>query len=377
MSQSVSVFFHELWRGYRLTFTAIISDRAALSIMIGAVVLYSFFYPLAYQEQVASQQAVYIVDLDNSGLSRELSRDLMGLRAINISAIVGEERLAIEALRRLEIQAYVVIDKDFERNIYSAVVADIALFSNAAWLSRSSGILNSIANAITHFAQEAASKQASFSGLRARPPLQIVERPLFNTREGYASSVVTGVAGLIVQQTLLIGLALLAGTRREIYGRLYLSKGAFCGIATAAVCLGQLSLFYYWGFMFWYQDYPQHGDVLSLLLVSIVYIASIVAMGLLLASFFRTRERALQLIIVTSLPVFFLSNLSWPAETSPDWLVLLAQSLPSTSGINGLVKISQMGASFQEVKQEMMVLCLLTLAYGGLAYRRYCWHVKR
>lgn len=358
----------DFFRAYGLTFKAIASDRAALSIMIGAVILYSFFYPLAYQEQVASQQAVVIVDLDNSSLSRELSRDLMALRAIRVEAVVDDEQQAVDALKRLDIQAYVVIGKNFERDIYSAVAAEIALFANAAWLSRSSGILNGMAEAITHFAQQAAIKQASFSGLSAAPPLEIVARPLFNTREGYASSVVTGVAELIVQQTLLIGLALLAGTRREIYGRLQLSSSYFSGIATAAISLGLLNLFYYWGFMFWYQDYPQYGGLLNLLVASLFYIAAIVAFGLLLASFFRTRERALQLIIVTSLPVFFLSNLSWPVEASPAWLVLLAQSIPSTSGINLLVKISQMGASLQEVQQELWVLFALTLVYVGLAY---------
>lgn len=368
--------FRQLWLGFNYCFKAIFADRAALSIMIGAVVLYSFFYPLAYQQQVAKQQAITIVDLDNSSLSRELSRNIMSLQAVKVTNIVNQEHYAIAALEQMQIQAYVVIDAHFEADIYSAKPANIALFANAAWLSRSSGILNGIADAITHFAQQAALKQASFSAVAAKPALEVVARPLYNTREGYASSVVTGVAELIVQQTLLIGLALLAGTRRELYGRLRFNGATFVGVALAASSLAMLNLLYYWGFMFWYQDYPQHGRLLNLLLASWLYAVAIAALGLLLASLFRTRERALQLIIVTSLPVFFLSNLSWPVETSPKFLVLLAQTIPSTVGINLLVKISQMGASLGEVKTELFTLLGHSVLYGSLAYWRYCLQPK-
>ena len=66
------------------TFHAIFTDKAAISVMLGAVALYSFFYPLGYQEQVAANQPIYIVDHDHSALSRELIRDIQSLRAVKV-----------------------------------------------------------------------------------------------------------------------------------------------------------------------------------------------------------------------------------------------------------------------------------------------------
>ena len=61
------------------TLRAVFSDRYAVVTLIGAVVLYSFFYPVAYRHQVASQYPVLVVDLDHSAMSRALVRNVAGL----------------------------------------------------------------------------------------------------------------------------------------------------------------------------------------------------------------------------------------------------------------------------------------------------------
>src|SRR5690554_2987140 len=262
MSAKSSLNVDTFWGAFLTTFHAIFTDRAVLGVMIGAVVLYSFFYPLGYQEQVAANQPIYIVDHDRSTLSRDLTRKIQALRAVQVEAVVSNASEAIEAVRSMKIQGYVEIPADFEQRIWQGTPADIALFANGASLGQASSVLSSLAGAITGFAQEIAVQQTKVTGAGVQPPL--VERPLYNTREGYGSFLVTSVAQLIIQQTLLIGLAVLAGTRRELYGRLFLKHRQILGIGTAAVCIGSVNMLYYLGFMFWYQDYPQHGTLINL-----------------------------------------------------------------------------------------------------------------
>ena len=273
------------WGAFITTFHAIFTDKAVVSVMLGAVVLYSFFYPLGYQEQVAANQPIYIVDHDRSALSRELIRDIQSLRAVKVQALVIDADEAVQAVRAMKIQGYVEIPADFEQSIWRGTPADIALFANGASLGQASSVLASLASAISGFAQEIAVRQAAFTGAGIRPPFELVQRPLFNTREGYGSFLVTGVAQLIIQQTLLIGLAVLAGTRRELYGRIYLTHKQIMGISAAAVSIGSVNMLYYLGFMFWYQDYPQHGSLGSVLTGSVLFISAVVAFGLFITSF--------------------------------------------------------------------------------------------
>ena len=46
-------------------------------------------------------------------------------------------------------------------------------------------------------------------------PLEVAEEPIFNVTGGYGNAVLPGVLILILQQTLLLGIGLAAGTARE------------------------------------------------------------------------------------------------------------------------------------------------------------------
>lgn len=353
------------------TFRAIAGDRAAMLVLVGAVVLYSFFYPAAYRHQVAVQLPLVVVDQDRSPMSRTLLRKLDAVRAVRLAGVVGSMEEARGMLERGDAEAVLLVPADFQRDILRGGQGRLALFGNGTLLGRASVAMQGAAQAITAFGQEVAVSQARFAGLPEPPPLRLVERPLFNTAEGYGSSVVPGVAALIVQQTLLVGVVVLAATRRERHGRLRFSRSGLCGIAAAFALIGMLGLLYFSGFAFWFQDYPRAGNLPGLLLAGALFIASVVGFALFFGSFFRTRERGFQLITVTSLPMFFLSNLSWPVEATPGLLLRIAQLLPSTPGINAMVKLNQMGARLPEVSAELANLAMLALLYGALAMWRY------
>ena len=353
------------------TIRAIVSDRVAMLVLVGAVVLYSFFYPLAYRHQVAMELPLVVVDQDHSPMSRNLLRKLDAVPAVHLVGVLGSMAEARGVVERGEAEAVLLVPADFERDILRGNQGRLALFGNGAVLGRASVVMQGAAMAITAFGQEVALSQAQFAGIPAGAPLQLVERPLFNTAEGYGSSIVPGVAALIVQQTLLVGVAVMAATRREQHGKLRLSRPGLGGIATAFMVIGMLSLLYFSGFVFWFQDYPRAGNLIGLMLAGALFIAAVVSFSLFFGSFFRTRERAFQLITITSLPLFFMSNLSWPVEATPELLVRIAQMLPSTPGINAMVKLNQMGARLPEISTELINLAMLTLLYGGLAIWRY------
>ncbi|MGC4029412.1 MAG: ABC transporter permease [Steroidobacteraceae bacterium] len=357
--------------GFRETLRAVFADRYAMVTLIGAVVLYSFFYPLAYRHQVASRYPVLIVDQDRSPMSRALVRKVDAVRAAHVAGAAMSMDEARQRIARGEAEGVLMMPAGFGRTILRGEPAELALFGSGAFLGRGAGVLQGLGDAATAFARDAAMAQARFAGVPAAPPLQVVMRPLFNTREGYGSAVVPGVAQLIVQQTLLIGMLVMAGTRRERVGRLAFSRPGLLGIAAAFALIGMCSLLYYNGLVMWLQDYPRGGNPAGLLFGGALYVAAVVAFALFAGSFFRTRERPFQLMTVTSLPLFFLSGLSWPAAAMPQPLVWLAKLIPSTPGINLMIKFNQMGASAAEAAPELANLAVLVLLYGALAVWRY------
>ena len=139
---------------------------------------------------------------------------------------------------------------------------------------------------------------------------------------------------------------------------------AFASVAFLNCC-------YFFGFVFWFQDYPRGGNFGGMLLLLVLFSLAEAAFGMLLGMLFRTRERGTQLMIATSMPVLFLAGLTWPVSSMPVVLQWLRWLLPSTAGIQGFVALNQMGASLYEIRHEVAGLLALLVACVALGWWRW------
>lgn len=353
------------------TWRAILSHRAAFSILILAVVAYGFYYPLAYQHQTAGQMPLAIVDLDHSALSRALAEDVAASHGVRLAAVTSNFAEAVERLERREIDAIVLIPAGLERGVLTGTASGgLAIYVNGAYLVRASGVGATLKSVLGGAVEEALAPRAKALGLQTLTPVEVVTRPMFNTREGYGSYAVTGVAILIVHQTLLFGIVMLAADRRgQLLGKV--STPVFFGVVCAFGVLGLASTLFYTGFVFWFQDYPRGGDFLGMLVATALYVPAAILLALLVGSFFDKPERSTQALVWMSAPLFFLSGLSWPHSAMPLPLAALAWTIPSTPGIQAMIKLNQMGARLDEVTPELGALAAQALVYGGFAYWRW------
>ena len=101
--------------------------------------------------------------------------------------------------------------------------------------------------------------------------------------------------------------------------------------------------------------------------MAIPFMLAVSFLAQLVGSFFKRAESAVILFIATSLPLFFLVGVSWPADAIPTTLRNLSRVFPSTSAIDGLVRINQMGATLNDVFTDWLSLWALACVYGALA----------
>ena len=174
---------------------------------------------------------VAVVDMDHSGTSRALESRLAALQQAEVAARPPSPAAALDQLRERRVSAIVVIPEGFERRILSGGQGVVVLYGNGAYLLRTSTALAGVGAALGTAGRAAAVDQAMALGAPAPPALAMIQRPLFNTREGYGATIFPGVAFLIIQQTLLMGLAMLAATMRERQGALSFSGRGLLGIA--------------------------------------------------------------------------------------------------------------------------------------------------
>ena len=97
------------------------------------------------------------------------------------------------------------------------------------------------------------------------------------------------------------------------------------------------------------------------------YLLSCIFLGIALSTLFRYRENSLLLLLFTSIPFLMLSGASIPKECMPEWLYAIGKVVPSSSGVDGFVRIQTMGATLSEVSVQWCTLWVLTAVYFGLA----------
>jgi ABC-2 type transport system permease protein len=67
------------------------------------------------------------------------------------------------------------------------------------------------------------------------------------------------------------------------------------------------------------------------------------------------------------LPFFFLAGFAWPTEAMPDAIRWLSMFVPSTSAIDGLVRVGQLGAPLSDVRGPFLTLSGFAVFYGCVA----------
>lgn len=359
-------FFAGLRDGFRAVFTT----RPALMILVLAGLLYGFYYPAAYRHQVATQLPIAVVDLGQNDFARQLTTRLASSERLHVAARLQDFEAARLMLQRREVDAIVLIPHAVARGVLSGTQPDaVAFYVNGAYLVRASAIGEALQEVLEGAIAQAMEAPAHALGIRAPVPVKVIGHPLFNTREGYGSYVVPGVAVLIVHQTLLMGIVLLSGIRRS-EGRRYRSTREILGTAAAYGAIGLFTAFFYFGFVFWFQDYPRGGPAFAMVLATLLFVSATVAFAMFVGSFFDRGERSAQVLAASSALIFFLSGLPWPFSSMPAPLAALAHLLPSTPGVQGLVKINQMHAAVSEVRPELWTLLALAALYGALAWWR-------
>jgi len=367
-------------QAFRWTLRSVLFDKGAIVPAVGGVVLYFLFYPLPYGPEGVRDVPVVVADYDASSLSRDIERGLDATQAVRVEGVTRSVEDAVPRLQSGEIGGIVVVPKDFHRDVLHGIPTGVTVMGNGGYIVVDGTVLETTAKVVVETAAPALAAQLVRSKVppaavmrltRAGPAL--VKQPLFNPVQGYASYVVPASMGLIVHQLLVIAMCIVIGTWTEAGrwaiatdGRL--SIGAFAGMLAGFSSLVFAALMFWTGFVFWYHDLPRAANLSGAVVFSALYAVAVAGVGIALGSWLGARERALQIIGGVSVPLLFLSGFAFPVESIARPLVWLSHLLPSTAGIQGFLKLNQMGATWRETWPQFGNLILLAVLYAGVAW---------
>jgi ABC-2 type transport system permease protein len=365
MSAILSAFRAELHR--------IVTLRPVFSVLILGVAIYTLFYPQPYLNEALRNIPVAIVDHDGTTASRELARRIDASADISLASVFADFPTAQREVFNRVVSGVVLIPKYFERDLLHGRASPIVVYADASYFliyQRVSGGVNAVAQALGSEIEAARLIGVGVDpriASAAAAPLRLTTVPLFNPQGGYATYVLPAAFILILQQTLLIGVGLL-GTIGERSAR---ENGAVLqvlfGKVLAYLLLEAMILPIYLLVLPYIYGLPRLGAIPPLVVLSVPFVISVAGLGMILAAIFRNPLSVQLATAALGLPLFFLAGFAWPAEAMPDWTRILALLVPSTSAIDGFVRVSQLGASLHDICGQLLTLSVLSAVYIGIA----------
>ncbi|MEA3503762.1 MAG: ABC transporter permease [Bacteroidota bacterium] len=355
----------------------IFSDAGAVLIVFFGIALYAGIYSLAYEKEIVNDIQVALVDLDNSNTSHKYTRMADATDEINITYEPTSIQEAKELFFNKKVHGIIVVDKDFEKDLLSGEQSHISVYCDASYFLLYKQVLTAsiyssqTLSAGVEIKHKLAKGQAESQALKSRDPLPSKTVTLHNPTNGYGSFVMPGLIIVILQQTLLVVLAMLGGTTHEkknFYINLPSNKtGAVTSYVlgrSAAYLLiylvnGVISLVWIYD---WF-DYPNKISFIEILPLYIPFILASTFLGISIACLFEKRVHSFMYLVFLSPIVLFLSGLSWPAEAMPSTLYGLAHILPSTYMVPGYLRMRTMGASLHDIAYELNGIYILMTIY--------------
>ena len=207
----------------------------------------------------------------------------------------------------------------------------------------------------------------------AADPMPLTAVPVFNPEAGYATYVLPAAFVLILQQMLLMGVALLAtlpgadpnegDTRR----RRLLPATIVAGKLLAYLALEAVILPVYLIVLPYLYGLPRLGGIVPILIFAVPFVLSVAGLGFVVAGIFRRPIRIALILAAFGLPLFMVAGFSWPREAIPPLIRQISLLVPSSSAIDGFVKLSQLGAPLSAANSELLTLCALAVFYNLIA----------
>lgn len=364
----------------------IFRDKGIMIFILFVPLAYPLLYSYVYTNEVVRDVPVAVVDESDSALSRELLRKMDASPDMKIAGYCNNMEEAREMVRRHEAYGIIRIPKSLTTDLAHGDQTTIGVYCDMSSMLYYKALILTATNVslevnkdikISRYIKGTTERQDEIN----KTPIDYDYVSLYNTQSGFAAFLIPPVLMLIIQQTLLLGIGMSMGNSRErhngsvipfhpwyknpvhiVIGKAlpYFMLYMVLGVYMFAVVTDMFTL-------------PQLGHYTTFIAFIVPYLLACIFLAMILSAFIYRREDSILLLVFLSVPLLFLSGLSWPSSAMPGFWKYVSYLFPSTFGLNGYVRITATGASLGDIRTEYMALWIQAGVYFLLA----CWFYRR
>ncbi len=374
------------WRDFRFIWRkelrAVFADQGVWIFFIVVPLLYPLLYASFYNKENVHEAKLVFVDESRSSLSREYIRRVDASPEVQVVAVVPTLEEAREWLLRKKAYGMTLIPSQFTHDLAAGTQTSLTLYSDLSsilyykcFMMAMNDVSLEMGRELTAAKHFGSSNEATNIQVR---PVQSEYVTYFNPQSGFASFLLPAILILILQQTMTLGVCMLAGTAREEndthtlmppvtmrhYGgplRVVLGKSMAYITIYSINCLWALIAVPY------FLRLPQLIQWSDMIIFMVPFLLACTFFALSLSLFVQRREDTMIYIVFTSVIYLFLTGVSWPLHAIPPFWRAFSYLIPSTPGAQGFLALNGMGASLTEVEVQYKTLWVQAAFYFAFA----------
>lgn len=372
------MWFKSLFRVWRRETWLVFTDVGVLLFFFGLPLAYPIVYTLIYNPEVVKEIPAVVVDNSRTAESRDLVRTIDATDGIRITGYAANLQEARRAMAEKECYVVFSIPPDYSRKIGRGESATVSMYNDMSLLLRYRQSLFALTNVQMHevteiTAQRVATEGGIISTVVSGLPVDTHSESLGDPTQGFASFVMPGIVVLILQQSMLLGITMIAGTaadrrRRNPLGLdpLEYNAGPLAVLLGKSLCYLMIFIplsYYILHFVPEMFSLPHVGDAADYMPFIFAMLVATSFLGQTLQVFVRERETSLLVVVFSSIVFLFLSGLTWPRYAFNPFWTMVSDLVPATWGIEGFIRINSNAATLPDVSRYYLSLWALAAAY--------------
>ncbi len=378
---SILSWFSTLFKVWRREFRLVFSDEGVMLFFFFLTLAYPIVYTLIYNTETVRDIPIIVVDNSRSEASRELVRMVDATEAIDIYDYADNLQNAHLYLNEHKAFGVLEIPYDYAKKIGRGEQSVTTFYSDMSLLLRYRAFLLALTSVQLALDSDIQQSHIDNMGLSDQPigdiPIKSEEVFLGVTNDGFASFVIPGILVLIIQQSLILGVTMLAAGSRERRRKnggidpLAIQAGAFTTIIGKAFCYVLLYIpicLYALHIVPEIFSLPHIGNTWEYLIFILPMLFAASFLGITLSVFVTERESSMLVVVFSSVAFLFLSGLTWPRYAMNDFWTLTGNLIPSTWGIEGFIRMNTNGSLLAEQQHAYTMLWILAGIYMFTAY---------
>jgi ABC-2 type transport system permease protein len=355
-------------------------------LFIGAPLLYGVLLGYVYGKGKVTDLPIIVVDEDRSEMSSKALQMFEDNEVLNIAALLYDQNNLSQIAIEKEASCVVIIPKGFEKMVLTKKYPEVVTIVNASNVLTanyaSSALQLCLGTLKVGVQMETLRKQGTPENLIGSQyePFKTTFIKKYNRSTNYMYFLWPGVLAAVLQQVLLLGLALSFAAEFEhgTFKKLVQKCPSMFKLIWVKIIPYMIMSFglwiLYWLFTLWFRI-PLYENLFPLTIIAGIFVLVVSFMGILVSIMVPSQLKATEILMVIATPSFILSGFTWPLSQMPVWVQGVANVIPLTHFLRAfrilIIENGTFTQTFGAISNLLIIgsICAV-LSYIALYYKR-------